>query len=146
MIIIVDANILFSALITPNGKISEIITYPTSNNRIISCHYAIVELFKHQPKIIKYSRRSQEESLNILEILLKNIEFYNEVLIERADLIEAEKLTSGVDHFDTKYVALTLQTGGLLWTGDKKLTMHLKAMGFSNVVNTSELYELLDIG
>ncbi len=71
MTIVVDANILFSALITPNGKISEIITYPTSNNKIISCHYLIVELFKHQPKIINYAWRTPDESLHILETLLK---------------------------------------------------------------------------
>lgn len=31
MIITVDANILFSALITPKGKLAEILTYPNDN-------------------------------------------------------------------------------------------------------------------
>jgi predicted nucleic acid-binding protein len=54
-------------------------------------------------------------------------------------------LTEGVDLFDMDYVALTLQTEGLLWTGDKKLAEHLKSMGFTRVVNTSELYARLEM-
>ena len=75
MTIIVDSNILFSALIAPNGKIGEIIGHPSLSAIMMTCHFTIVELFKHQPKIIKYAKRSKEESLNILHALLQHIEF-----------------------------------------------------------------------
>jgi len=74
------------------------------------------------------------------------VEFYNEDTIEHNNWQEADRLTKDVDSKDISFVALALQTDGLLWTGDKKLTVHLKAMGFNNVINTSELYELLNIG
>jgi predicted nucleic acid-binding protein len=146
MTIIVDANILFSALITPAGKIGDLITHPTSSHRMVTCHYAFVELFKHQSKIVKYSRQTEAELVNILDILLRNIEFHNEMLIDKAHMLEAERLTKLVDHFDMRYVALALQTGGILWTGDKKLATHLKTMKFDRVVNTAELSALLNIG
>jgi predicted nucleic acid-binding protein len=146
MVVIVDANILFSALITPDNKIGEIIASPTANVQFISSHYAFVELFKHQPKIIKYARRSEKETLNILETLLRNIEFYSEATIKESSLNQAEQLTLGVDLYDINYVALTLETGGILWTGDKKLSIHLKKMGFESVYTTAELYDLLNIG
>jgi predicted nucleic acid-binding protein len=146
MTIIVDANILFSALITPDGRIGEIIAHPSSFSKMMTCHFAIVELFKHQPKIIKYAKRSQEDSLNILHALVQHIEFYSEGLIDQKHMIEAERLTVGVDRFDMNYVALALQTGGWVWTGDKKLINHLRSMGFERVLNTTELYEKLDIG
>lgn len=145
MIVIVDANILFSALITPQNRIGEIIAYPASKVTIMSVHYAFVELFKHQPKLIKYSKRPEKECLNILESLLRNIEFYSENIIQQQHFTTAEELTIGVDLFDINYVALALQTGGLLWTGDKKLANHLKLQGFDRVINTAELYELLNI-
>jgi predicted nucleic acid-binding protein len=112
---------------------------------MITCHYAVVELFKHQSKIVKYSRQPESELVNMLDILLRNIEFHNEMLIDNAHMLEAEKLTNGVDLFDMRYVALTLQTGGILWTGDKKLSTHLKSIGFARVINTAELAALLNI-
>ncbi len=141
MIITVDVNILFSAIITPDSRIGEIITHPTLPIQRLSCYYAFVELFKHQPKIVTLAKREQSETLDILYTLLRHIEFCNEMLIEQHHWAEAERLTNGVDSFDVTYVALTLQTGGWLWTGDKKLTTHLKVMGFDRVITTAELYE-----
>lgn len=146
MIIIVDANILFSAIISPAGRIGDLITHPTSTQRLITCHYAFVELFKHQAKIVKNARQPEAHVLTVLDILLRNIEFHNEMLIDMAYMLEAERLTKEVDHFDIRYVALALQTGGILWTGDKKLSTHLKAIGFDRVLNTAELAEMLNIG
>jgi len=145
MIIIVDANIFFSALISPAGKIGEIIAEPFSPAKMMSCHYAFIELFKHQPKILKYAKRPQNETLDILYKLLQYIEFYSQTLIEEKYWQEADRLTIGVDSFDMCYVALALQTEGWLWTGDKKLTEHLKSMGFNRVINTAELYDQLGI-
>ena len=68
------------------------------------------------------------------------------MLIERSHLVEANRLTVDVDQFDINFVALALQTNGWLWTGDKKLANHLKLMGFERVINTTELYEKLNIG
>jgi len=62
----------------------------------------------------------------------------------KQDWREAKRLTLGVDLYDMYYVALVLQTGGILWTGDKKLTNHLRSMGFDSVMNTAELYDALN--
>ncbi|GAB3932700.1 PIN domain-containing protein [Larkinella terrae] len=144
MIVIVDANILFSALISANGKIARLLTDPTLSIRRVSCHYAVVELFKHQPKIVKYAKKPLEEVIDDLSTLINNLKLYNETLIELQHWQEAARLTANVDHFDVSYVALTLQTDGWLWTGDKKLTTHLQAMGFNRVINTEELYQILN--
>lgn len=48
MIIIVDTNILFSALISPNSLINKLLAYPSLPVRYITCHYVVAELFKHQ--------------------------------------------------------------------------------------------------
>jgi predicted nucleic acid-binding protein len=146
MIVIVDSNIFFSALISPAKKIAEIIADPSSRVKLISCHYAFIELFKHQPKIIKYANRPQEETLAILYQLLQHVEFYSQTLIEESHWQEADRLTIGVDSFDMCYVALALQMGGWLWTGDKKLSAHLQSMGFNRLINTVELYDHLEIG
>ncbi|GGH53417.1 hypothetical protein GCM10007423_58860 [Dyadobacter endophyticus] len=143
MIIIVDVNINFSALITPNGKLAKILTHPDLPARRISCYYAVVELFKHQSKIVKCSKKSVDDVIGDLFDVLTGMHLFNETLIEAEYWKEAERLTAGVDSFDINYVALALQTGGVLWTGDKKLVEYLHKMGFRQTVSTAELYEAL---
>jgi len=145
MIIVIDANILFSALITPNGKLAKVISHPALDLNRISCNFLLTELDKHQTKIIRYAKRPAEEVSQNIQYLLKGITLYDEHLIQDKYWQEAEQLTTGIDEFNIAYVALTLQTGGMLWTGDKKLTNHLKSLGFDKFVNTSELLLLLKI-
>lgn len=144
MIVTIDANILFSALISSNGRVAKILTDPYLALQRVSCHYAVVELFKHQPKIVQLSKKPLETIIGDLSTLVNNLQLYNETLIGADHWQEADRLTTGVDSFDISYVALTLQTGGWLWTGDKKLTTHLRAMGFDRVLNTEDLFQLLN--
>jgi len=146
MIIVIDANILFSAIITPNGKIAEILGHPSLGAARITCHFLVQELNKHVSKIIRAAKRSEESVMDDISGYLKYIQIYHETSIDLAHLKDAKHLTEGVDLYDMDYVALALQTGGYLWTGDKKLSDHLKKKGFSRVLNTSELCELFEIG
>ncbi len=52
-------------------------------------------------------------------------------------------LTEDIDVKDVSFVALTVETGGVLWTGDKKLYKGLKERGFDEVVNLNDLEEIL---
>jgi len=130
-------------LITPNGRLAKLLAHPAIPYKQISCHFLTVELHHHQEKIVRNAKRSANDVIDDLLFLLKHITLYDETFILQEHWLEAERLSSGVDNFDTPYVALALQTGGWLWTGDKKLSVHLKAMGFERVLNTQELYERL---
>lgn len=145
MIVIVDMNILFSAVISPNGRIANLLTNSVLPIQRISCHYSFVELFKHQPKIVKYAKKPVNEVIDDLYTVLSSIQIYNESLIDEHHWREADRLTEGVDSFDVNYVALALYTGGWLWTGDKPLTEHLTTMGFDRVVNTHQLSQMLNM-
>lgn len=146
MIIIVDTNILFSACLSPSNKIAEILFSPLPNIERISCYYTIAELFKHQPKIVELSKQPVDKVSIVLYNILKQVEFFNEKMIDSVHLTEAVRLTSGIDTDDIAFVALTLQKDGWLWTGDEKLVAHLRAMGFDRALNTNELYNKLEIG
>ena len=143
MIVVIDTNILFSACISANEKTLEILFNPALNIERISCYYAFAELFKHQPRIIELSKQSTDRVSRLLYALMKQIDFFNEKVIDDHHFNEADRLTSGIDKDDVNFVALALQKEAWLWTGDKKLTNHLKSMGFDKVISTTELYDLL---
>ncbi|MCF2489461.1 PIN domain-containing protein [Dyadobacter sp. CY347] len=146
MIVVIDTNILFSACISPNNRISEILFSPLPNIERISCYYAMAELFKHQAKIVQLSRQPVEAVSTLLYTIMKQVDFLNEKMIATEHFMEADRLTAGVDSNDLAFVALSLQKNAMLWTGDKKLSTHLKSLGFDRVINTNDLYELLNIG
>lgn len=123
----------------------KLIASPSLPIRYVTCHYALVELFKHQAKIIKFAKKSIEDVVDDLSTLMNRLKLYNESLIEKHHWQEAARLTAGIDSFDISYVALSLQMDARLWTGDKKLTTHLRMMGFDRVINTAELGELMNL-
>ena len=113
--------------------------------RRISCHYALDELTQHREKLIKASKLPADKLDALLFETLKQVTFYDESTISPKYWEQADQLTKDVDSKDIAFVALALQTGGMLWTGDKKLSNHIKTMGFERVLSTAELALLLNI-
>jgi predicted nucleic acid-binding protein len=62
--IIVDTNIVFSALVNNNSAIASFLLEPQWV--LLMPKFGFVELFKHKEKICKISKHSQNEILEIL--------------------------------------------------------------------------------
>jgi predicted nucleic acid-binding protein len=58
--------------------------------------------------------------------------------------MNAKELVFDIDFNDFAFVALANHLKGLLWTGDKALISGLKLKDYTNVINTSELWILLE--
>lgn len=127
-LIIVDTNILFSALLNSQPSFTEILI--GSGCRFFVCEQVLVELFKRKEKIVKVSQLSEDEIVRIYQILLKRITLYKEDLIALENRVASYTLCKDIDESDTPHVALTLELDGLLWTGDKKLKEGLRRKGF----------------
>jgi len=128
-IIVTDANIIISALISDSRRIRRILA--RRDLRFVSPKFIIVELFKHVPKIQKATRLSKDEVLDLLSSIVNRIKFYEEDLISVGSWAEAFRLCRGVDEKDTPYVALALELDATLWTNDKELKIGLKKKGFA---------------
>ncbi len=126
--VIVDTNILFSALLTNRSKFAE--TLLATENDFFVCEMVLVELFKHKEKIIKVSGLSEDEIIQLYQIYLKKIHLYKEELISLENRQQAYQLCHDIDKNDSVHVALTLELKGLLWTGDKILKEGLLKKGF----------------
>lgn len=73
------------------------------------------------------------------EVVLKNIQFINENQISETSWKRARDLTEDIDIKDVSFVALTIELGAVLFTGDKKLYKGLKKKGFMDVMNLEDL-------
>jgi predicted nucleic acid-binding protein len=128
--IIIDTNILFSALLGKNEKFREILL-ATEKVKLYTSKYALVELFKYKEKIRKYSNLNDEEVLELLYSLLKNINRIDLSTITDESLKRAFYLCKDIDEKDIPFVAITIELDGVLWTRDKKLITGLKTKDFT---------------
>ena len=128
--IVIDTNIIFSALVNKNSKIATFLLNP--NHALVMPKFGFVELFKHKEKICTVSKHSQDEILEILYELMRHIEFFDENSISTNALKVAWELVKDIDPKDMLFVALTLEVEGLLWTGDVALRTGLINKGFNS--------------
>ncbi len=102
-IIVIDANIIISALISDSRQIRRILAREAL--QFVSPKFIVVELFKHAPKIQKATKLSRDEVLELLSSIINRIKFYEEDLISIGNWTEAFRLCRDVDEKDTPYIA-----------------------------------------
>ena len=143
MRVVVDTNIVFSAILNTNSKISRIILQPKSRLNLYSTNQLEYELAEHWDKLKKISKYSDIELQQASSLIISRIRFINVELIPGKLFVKAEKLTSDIDIDDTEFVALTEHVRGKLWTGDKELIKGLKMKNWNKILSTDELYRLI---
>jgi len=145
MRIVVDTNIVFSALVNSNSAIAEIIISAGNQYQFYASEYMLVELRNHQDKLKKASKLS-DENIEIAKYkLFKFFDFVTLEIVPEQYWIEAEKLITDIDLDDIAFVALSLYLGAYLWTGDKILYNGLKSKGFNKILSTTDLNQLRNI-
>ena len=77
--VIVDTNILFSALLSSESAFTKLLM--TSERRFFVIEQVLVELLKHKEKIVNQSRLSEDEVVRLYQVLLKRLTLYKEDLI-----------------------------------------------------------------
>lgn len=133
--VVVDTNILFSALLRKSARFTEVLL--TSDRRFLINELVLVELFKHKEKIVRLSHLTDEDIVHLFYELMRELELYKEELVAPSNRAKAAALCQDVDLTDAPHVAIVLETEGLLWTGDKKLKEGLRAKGFDRFFEPS---------
>lgn len=141
MNIIVDTNIVISALINPKGREFGIIIKPLADFSFYSAYFLYVEILKHKEKVLKYSRLSEDQFLEMTYKIFRRISFINEDDIPLNIRQQAIEITKPIDEKDSPFVSLAIYLDGILWTGDKKLYKGLKDKSAIDIMNTEELYQ-----
>jgi predicted nucleic acid-binding protein len=136
--VVVDTNILFSALLSADGRQRGVLL-TADDVRFYCCRFSIVELFKHKQRLFDLSRLTEEDILQALSFILARLTFHDELSLSQASVAKADRLCADVDPKDTPFVALAIELGGRLWTGDKALVRGLRAQGFDQFYLPPEL-------
>ncbi len=145
MKIVVDTNIIFSALLNSNSTIGDLLFNSEKYFEFYSCTYMRYEIEKHWERLKKISKLTDKQlEISHQQILLK-LKFIDEAIIPAETWLAAEQITKGIDIDDLDFVALTRFLKATLWTGDKILSNGLKRINFKRVLNTQELLELRTI-
>lgn len=139
MKIIVDTNIIFSALLKTQTTFGQIIFNSDGIFEFYSPRYLKVEIRKHWERLKKISSLTDEQLQESYDALLTKITFLNEDIIPQKIWEEAENILSGIDIDDIDFIAMTKFLKGKLWTGDLELSNGLRKRGFKNVTTTPDL-------
>jgi predicted nucleic acid-binding protein len=133
MDLVIDANILFAALIKDSTTLDILFN---ENIHLFAPEFLLEEFYKHKDEILNKTKRSKEEFEDIYDLLKKVItiipseEFYQY-------LKDAEILISDKD--DISYLALALRLNIPIWSNDKKF----KDQKTIKVYSTADILKLI---
>lgn len=142
--IVVDTNIIFSALLSPNGIISDLLLNSSEIFDFYSPNFLLEELENHRAKLLKLTGYSAKE-LDFLRLtVFKKIDLIDLESIRQSTFEKSIELTKNVDEFDAPFIALALELDSPLWTGDKKLIKGLGKKEIDWVLTTDIIIKIRD--
>ncbi len=142
MKIVVDTNIIFSGLLSPNGTISDLLLNSSNTFDFYSPTYLLDELENHKKKLLKIGGLSEKELDFLQRNLFKKIDLIDLESIRESTWEKAIELTKNVDEFDAPFIALALELDSPLWTGDKKFIKGLNKKGIDWILTTEIITEI----
>jgi len=137
MKIVLDSNILFSALIS--GKVVYIDILKALE--VFVPDFIFIETAKYEKTILRKTKVQEAFSLFVRE-LFSQITVIPNLGISRDTYKQALSLCEDIDPKDTPYLALSLELDIPLWTNDKKLIEGLSHKGYTKLITTEEVFRL----
>jgi predicted nucleic acid-binding protein len=138
MRVVIDTNILFSALLNSSNEIAKLITTKPEDCHYYMSDFTLVELNEHREKIKAISKQTDEKLSKTMQHYFQYMDIVGSGIISESSWNRAKQLVADIDPDDVVFVALTIFLDAYLWTGDKVLYSGLKSKGFFNVLLTSE--------
>ena len=133
MELVIDANVLMSALVATAGKTYDLIFNERIN--LFSPEFLLEEFEEHKEEILEKSGLSESDFKLFLSLISSEIEFISKSEFKEF-IPQAEKITP--DPNDTEYLALALKLKCSIWSNDKRLKNQNKV----NICSTGELLKM----
>jgi predicted nucleic acid-binding protein len=142
MKVVVDSNIVFSAILNTKGKIGQLIINGSKYFDYYSIGLLKDEIIEHKEKILNISGFSIYQFEEIYRLIINRIKFVDDILLTEKDIQKSIDLVEDIDIDDAMFIALNNHLSANLWTGDKKLINGLLNKGYSRIVTTNDLYDI----
>lgn len=133
MKLVVDANIVISALISSKGRTRELLL--NDSLELYSPSYLKEEIEEHKDELVKKSGLKKDNIDSAIEILIQNVIFVSNEYYKK-EIKEAEEFS--LDPDDTHYLALASFHSSSLWSNDKRLQKQNKV----KVFGTTQLIDM----
>ncbi len=134
MLLVVDANVLFSALIA-HGKTREMLY----SDRLIlmAPEYIFTEIEAHLDTITERSGLSKQELMIAISLIKERID-----VIPKDDFDDHLKEANVIcpDPDDTEYQALAISQDAMVWSDDKKLKEQNRVISTSELISEMERF------
>lgn len=142
-IVVVDTNVVFSAVLNTNSSISIALLQPQNKAHFYSTNQLQVEIRKHHEKLRQLAKLTDNELDMLLEIAWRRIKLIDIGLVPIEIYKQAIELTSDIDPDDTEFIALTEYLNGKLWSGDHTLIKGLRNKGWDKFISLAEVQKLI---
>ena len=135
MLIVIDSNILFSALIKDSTTRRLILEY---TGFFLFPEFIFEEMDKHKDELLKKSKMSEEDFNQLLQLLLTRVLIVPNASLEK-HYDTAFELVKDIDHDDLLFFSCALNyPESVIWSDDAKLKKQSKI----KIINTYEMIGL----
>jgi len=143
MKLIIDTNIVFSAILNTNSKIGDLILNSEDILEFYSASYLKEEIENHKEKLSEISNLTKQEIELIKVQIYSKIQFISEDIIPFEYWKKAVEFVRDVDMDDIAFVTLSLfMENTPIWTGDEKLRTGIQKKGFKDILSTPDIIRL----
>ncbi len=144
MKLVVDTNIVFSAVLNSNSRIARILIAGKRHFEFHSCAFLHAELLKHRPKLQGLTGLSGKELDEVIDKVTANIQFVDEASLSARLILDTERVLALIDLKDVPFVALARKLRARLWTGDKALVRGLEPSHPKLAITTVDLWLMME--
>jgi len=142
MKVIIDTNLIISALIKRSYVLFKILDLHLKGVEILTPDYTLEEIKEHKDKILKASKLSEKDFNFIIHVLFRVINAVKRDLYKDVEKL-AKEIAKEFDIDDYPFIALALKLNIPIWTNDKKMIEYGLKTGKYLALDSESLEDLL---
>jgi predicted nucleic acid-binding protein len=140
MKIVVDSNIVFSAILNTQSRIGQLLISGSKYFDFYSIGLLKEEILNHKKKIQKITGFNETQFDCAYQSIINHITFIDDIVIKDISVEKAFNLVKNIDVSDWPFVALNIELNSSLWSGDRKLMKGLRELHYGKIITTEDLY------
>ena len=142
--VVVDANVLISAIYKPDGPVANAIFDAFGRVDLLTPEYIFEEMKAHADRIANERGTEVHRVETAFDKLIARTRVVPLQMISKAARDQADLLTLDIDPKDVAYVALALSQQAVLWTMDQKLAKGLARKDVRICIDTAILRNIIE--